>query len=81
MHACHDLLSVHHNLTALWEGRRKDVEGMLKISLSSSVSLKPTNTKLIHAVHTFYCLEHKATVGFHNKDLTYEIQWKYNRYW
>lgn len=46
--------SAHHNLEVLWDFslfRRNGVEAIIKISLSSSISLKPTNTKLRHAMH------------------------------
>lgn len=46
--------SAHHNLTVLRDFRpfgRKGVEAIVKISLSNSVSLKPINTKLTHAMH------------------------------
>lgn len=46
--------SAHNNLAVLWDFPpfgKKGVEGTIKISLSSSVSLKPINTKLTHAMH------------------------------
>lgn len=46
--------SAHHNLAVLWDFPpfgRKGVEAIIKNSLSSSVSLKPINTKFTHAMH------------------------------
>lgn len=43
-----------NNLAVLWDFPlfgRKGVEATIKISLSSSVSLRPINTKLTHAMH------------------------------
>lgn len=46
--------SACNNLAVLWDFPpfgRKGVEATIKISLSSSVSLRPINTKLTHAMH------------------------------
>lgn len=69
------VLLVHHNIAALWDSRRKDAEALLKVPICSSVSLKTINTKLNTCCALCFIAENtKAMVGFHNKDLTYEIQ-------